>query len=217
MKLKFEGKRDLFSRASVVAIAGFSIFVLIQNGCSDSSTNDAADAGTATDGNTVSGCFAGETPTKVGSQTLCCSGTAPNLVCNAGGQIGDSCASGSTPDPQQLVNVTLDVCVTDSCAGDHTPTTYDAKVHVTTTPLTCTNGALAASGDVTTQDVIRVCSDVAPVSCPSTAYSYDYGYVTSYGYGYYAGQELETRAVSVSSSTCSVGASPPAACDVGSF
>jgi hypothetical protein len=216
MKMNAGWARDWISRGSVVGIAGFSIFVLIQNGCSGSVMNGPADGG-ADDGASIGGCFPGETPTKVGTQTLCCSGTPPTLVCNVGGRVGDPCAGQVSAAPQQTVDITLDVCVTDTCNGDHTPTTYDAKVDVTTTPLTCSNGALAATGDVSTQTVERVCSDVAPLLCASTTYSYDYGYVTSYGYGYYGGQELMTRAVSVSSSTCTTANGAPTPCDVGNF
>jgi hypothetical protein len=215
MKFEIEGKREWITRGSVLAIAGFSIFVLVQNGCSNSVAQDGGDAGSDS---ALSGCFAGETLTKVGSQTLCCSGTPPTLVCHdEGGRIGDPCSASSFPASQLTVTVTLDVCIADSCDGNRTPTTYDGKTVATTTPLTCTNGALAANGDPTTQEVDRVCSDVAPLICAGTSYEYGYGYVTTYGYGYYGGSELMTRSVSVASSTCTTSNSAPTPCDVGQF
>jgi hypothetical protein len=216
MKMNADWARDWISRGSIVTIAGFAISVLIQNGCSGSVANGPADGG-SDDGASIGGCFPGETPTKVGSQTLCCSGTPPTLVCNAGGRVGDPCSTSSAPVSQVTVNVTLDVCVTDSCDGDHTPTTYDGDVIATTTPLTCTSGTLASNGAATTHEVKRVCSAVAPLTCATTSYAYGYGYVTSYGYGYYGGQELETRAVSVLSSTCTTSTSGAQPCDVGDF
>ena len=218
MKLAIEGKRDWITRGSVLAIAGFSISVLVQNGCSGSvAPNGAPDSGTS-DATAIGGCFAGETLTRVGSQQLCCSGTPPTLVCHdEGGRVGDPCSASSFPASQLTVNVTLDVCVTDSCDGDRTPTTYDDKLVATTTPLTCDNGTLAANGAPVTQEVDRACADVAPLECAQSHYEYGYGYVTSYGYGYYGGSELMTRAVSVLSSTCTTAGGDAKPCDVGSF
>ncbi|MEO7112288.1 MAG: hypothetical protein ABI183_17715 [Polyangiaceae bacterium] len=219
MKLSFEGKREWLTRAPVLAIAGFSIFVLVQNGCANEFTSTAPDGGGAGDDAAISGCFAGETPTKVGSQTLCCSGTPPTLVCHGlGSRLGDPCTPSSYPASQQTVDVTLDVCVTDSCDGDHTPTTFDAKVIATTTSLTCTNGALVANGADAVHEVDRACLDVAPLSCPNTTYSYAYGgYVSGYGVSYYGGQELRRRDVGVISSTCSSATSGAQPCDAAGY
>jgi hypothetical protein len=208
MKLPFELKRDLITRGSVLLIAGFAIFVLVENGCSgtvaqSNATDAGVDAGDA-------GCFAGETPTTIGSLLMCCSGTAPNLVCNGGGRVGDSCNPTGYFSQQLTVNATLDVCVSDDCNGDHNPTTYDSKIVVVAAPLNCTDGKLVSAGDPTTQEVDRVCAQTAELACSS-------GYGYGYGYGYYGASNAVTRSVSVSSSVCSTSNSAPTPCDVGVY
>src|SRR5450755_2560222 len=122
MKSSFQMPRDVITRGSVLMIAVFSITVLVENGCSDSSFSGSP---ATTDAATGGGCIAGETLTQVGKQTLCCSGPAPTLVCHGkDGRLGDPCSPSSFPASDQTVNVTLDVCVTDSCNGDRNPVTY---------------------------------------------------------------------------------------------
>jgi hypothetical protein len=129
-------------------------------------------------------------------------------VCHdEGARAGDPCSASSFPASEQTVNVTLDVCVSDTCDGNHTPTTYDGKTIATTTPLTCTNGTLVAAGDPTTQEVDRICADVTVLACGS-----GYGYAYGYGYG---GTDITTRAPSVQSSVCSTSNSAPSPCAVG--
>jgi hypothetical protein len=216
MKSTHAGRgRDWISRGSVVVIAGFAMSVLAQNGCSGSS-DEGVTVGTASDsdaGDQLSGCFAGETLTQIGKGTLCCSGTSPNLVChNEGPRVGDPCDLSNAASSQETLTVTLDVCVSDSCDGEHTPTTFDAKTVAVTTPITCSNGAVVQNGASTTQEVDRVCAAVGTPSCPTQGYGYGY----SYGYGYGA-TGVTTRAVSVASSTCTVGSSAPTPCGVGDF
>lgn len=217
MKFDDEGKRAWIARAPVLAIAGFSIFVLVQNGCSNSVVTDAPDAGSGggTDA-AIGGCFPGETMQAVGSGMLCCSGTPPTLVCHGpGSRAGDPCTPNALGPPvEDTLLVTLDVCVTDSCNGDHTPTTFDAKIVDTATLLACTDGTFVA-GKTSTHEVDRGCIDVAPLSCPNTTYSYAYGgYVSGYGVSYYGGQELRRRDVGLLSSTCVSNGNPPQTCDV---
>jgi hypothetical protein len=207
MKMNAGWARDWISRGSIVMLAGFAIFVLAENGCSGSSSSASyGDAG----GTPISGCFAGETLTQVGKGTLCCSGTAPNLVCHdEGGRVGDPCSASSFPASAQTVTVTLDVCISDTdCTGDKTPTTYDAKTVAVTTPLTCNNGSLVANGPTTSQEVDRVCTQTAVLTCGA-------GYGYGYGYGYYGASNAVTRSVSVASSTCTTSNNAPSPCDVG--
>ncbi|HEX7667817.1 MAG TPA: hypothetical protein VF407_24990, partial [Polyangiaceae bacterium] len=158
-------QNGVLGRASVVVIAGFAAFVLAQNGCSSSSDGQGAtptqDSGTSSGG----GCLAGETLQKVGSESLCCGGTAPDLTCfSTGPRAGDTCA---TSDPQTIttdrVAVTLDTCVSDECSGDHDAVSYDAQVSDTSQPLTCQNGVYVKTGESSLHVVQRVCDDGPPL------------------------------------------------------
>ena len=198
-------------------VAALVAFGAVQ-GCSDDNdglggnvdagpTSSSSSSGSSGDGD-VKGCRADEKEVKVGTDTFCCPGTQggadASCVESKGPRAGESCAAtDETPEPNQVLSITTDSCVSETCNGDLETVVFNAETEVIERQLQCnttTNEWEAAGSPVRTATVLRVCEQSESLQCNG-----------GYGYGAYGGHTAVQRAVTVLESTCtdSTGASSP--------
>jgi hypothetical protein len=187
-------------------------------------------------------CVAGETPHTVAGQDLCCNGDDCHSVGSTSAQLGAPCTPGDADKAVDDVTGTLDTCVAEYCSGDRLATDYLDTATETTGTLTCVSSGGAPTwqwkGPVSVHRVVLACVATGAQACGEHGYGTGYGY---YGdacgchtgpagspvcwdgypcpspYGYYGVTTVTQRAVTLVSSTCSVGGAPASPCPQGSL
>jgi hypothetical protein len=188
----------------------------------------------------AAGCAAGEVPRNLAGQELCCNGDDCHSVGTTSAQLGAACSPGAADQPVDDITGTMDTCVAEYCSGDRVATDYLDTATETKGTLGCgSSGGGAAwqwKGPVSVHQVVLACVTTGVQACGG--YGYGYGY---YGdgcgchtgpagspvcwdgnpcpgpYGYYGVNTVAQRAVTLVSSTCSVGGAAPSPCPQGSL
>jgi hypothetical protein len=229
----------LASRLGYGSLLGLSTFVVTSaayTGCTGEvrqQTTPSADAG---------GCAAGEAARNFAGQELCCDGDDCHTVGKTSAQLGAPCSPGAADQPVDDITGTVDTCVAEHCNGDRVATDYLDTATETKGTLGCVASGSATTwqwtGPVSVHQVVLACVDTGVEACGVPGYGYGYGY---YGdgcgchtgpagspvcwdgspcpgpTGYYGVNTVRQRAVTLVSSTCSVGGSAPSPCPQGSL
>ncbi|RYZ68419.1 MAG: hypothetical protein EOP08_00635 [Proteobacteria bacterium] len=171
-------------------------------------TSSSSSSSGSSGGGDATGCRVEEREVKVGSDTFCCAvtkgGDTTSCVESEGPRAGDSCSASDTPpEPNKVLSITTDSCVSETCNGDLETVVFNAETEVIERQLQCnttTKEWEAAGSPVRTATVLRVCEQSESLQCNG-----------GYGYGAYGGHTAVQRAVTVLESTCtdSTGASSP--------
>jgi len=172
-------------------------------------------------------CAPGQTSKHVGSRDLCCTPNGPDWIC--GVAVGTPCSPVGASQSVDVVHLTTDVCVKESCTGDRWCEEFNLVAVEDTGTLECVNGPGGAlwqwqgGAPASTHRVDRACAVTGVEYCydgtesdqsysdyayTPRAYPTGYPYICSYGgYGSYGGgaSSYPLRELLITGSVCTSG------------